>query len=92
MKEAAAQTERANVHDKSLFLRQFWDMEAQPHNTALHADEKATCDRCGKFDAFDIAGRKLCGDCYQIAGSCCPEFGADDLWQPERGCSLINEQ
>lgn len=25
--------------------------------------------------------RKLCRDCYQSSGSCCPEFGKDNLWE-----------
>lgn len=44
-------------------------------------DENAVCEVCGRFGAFEVGDRKLCVDCYQNAGSCCPEFGADDLWQ-----------
>ncbi|MDW8342990.1 MAG: hypothetical protein RMM51_00690 [Verrucomicrobiae bacterium] len=39
------------------------------------------CERCGAPRASRIADRWLCTDCYTAAGSCCPEFGADDLWQ-----------
>jgi hypothetical protein len=38
------------------------------------------CDDCGSFRAFDLGERRLCEDCYRACGSCCLEFGADDLW------------
>lgn len=41
------------------------------------------CEVCGKFDAIQIGDRVLCTDCYQNAGSCCPEFGSFDLWQDD---------
>lgn len=44
-------------------------------------DPGATCDECGVFGAFDFGHVKLCGGCYEGKGSCCPEFGKDDLWQ-----------
>ena len=37
--------------------------------------ETASCDVCGRFGAFEFDGRKLCPDCYEGCGSCCPEFG-----------------
>jgi hypothetical protein len=43
------------------------------------------CERCGRPDAIDIGGRQLCEECYQVAGSCCLEFGGDDLWQEDSG-------
>ncbi len=42
-------------------------------------DENAVCDACGRFGAFHFGERTLCQDCYAGAGSCCPEFGKDDL-------------
>jgi len=39
------------------------------------------CEHCGRPDSVEIGGRQLCAECYQTAGSCCLEFGADDLWQ-----------
>jgi hypothetical protein len=47
----------------------------------MRYDKNATCDRCGNFGAFDLGGRLLCAVCYEEAGACCPEFGADDLWR-----------
>jgi hypothetical protein len=44
-------------------------------------DEDAVCDRCGRFGAYEFDGQHLCADCYEQQGSCCPEFGADDLTQ-----------
>jgi len=44
-------------------------------------DENAICDTCGVFGAFQIGDRSLCPNCYEGSGSCCPEFGKDDLWQ-----------
>lgn len=46
-------------------------------------DEVAVCDRCGHFCAFHLGRRKLCPECYEGSGSCCPEFGRDNLWEPD---------
>ena len=43
-------------------------------------DDTATCDACGRYGAFHVGQRTHCQDCYQGSGSCCPEFGKDDLW------------
>ena len=43
--------------------------------------EDAVCDICGRFGAFHIGERTLCENCYEGCGSCCPEFGKDDLWR-----------
>ena len=55
--------------------------EAPEPTSGLRYDKNATCDRCGKFGAFDLGGRLLCAGCYEEAGACCPEFGAADLWR-----------
>ena len=44
------------------------------------ADANAACEECGVFGAFTFGDRKLCVQCYSEKGSCCPEFGKDDLW------------
>ncbi len=44
------------------------------------ADVDLACELCGRFGAFRIGGRVLCETCYSGCGSCCPEFGKDDLW------------
>ena len=54
-------------------------MDMRDESTKVTSDENAICERCGRFGAFEIADRKLCGDCYHQAGSCCPEFSGDDL-------------
>ncbi len=46
-------------------------------------DENTPCEVCGRFGAMDLGGQHLCVDCYEARGSCCPEFGADDLWEVE---------
>jgi len=43
-------------------------------------DENAVCDVCGRPGAFHFGDRLVCQDCYTGCGSCCPEFGKDDLW------------
>lgn len=43
-------------------------------------NENAVCDRCGRFGAYEFDGERLCVDCYELRGSCCLEFGGDDLW------------
>ena len=47
----------------------------------MRFDENVPCARCGQFGAYLFDGDPLCGECYEKSGSCCPEFGADDLWQ-----------
>jgi hypothetical protein len=44
-------------------------------------NDNAACESCGRFGAIEIGERRLCPDCYESAGSCCPEFGKDDRWQ-----------
>ena len=39
-----------------------------------------SCERCGAPRTVKVGARWLCESCYVEAGSCCPEFGADDLW------------
>ncbi len=46
----------------------------------VRSDENLACEVCGRFGAFRIGDRVLCEDCYEGCGSCCPEFGKDDLW------------
>ena len=46
----------------------------------VRLDENVACDVCGKFGAYYFGDRTLCPDCYGGCGSCCPEFGKDDLW------------
>ena len=48
-------------------------------------DSAAVCSECGAFGAFDFGDFKLCPTCYSEKGSCCPEFGKDDLWQGREG-------
>jgi hypothetical protein len=40
-----------------------------------------TCDRCGRPAALAVGGEFFCEECYQLPGSCCPEFGGDDIWE-----------
>ena len=40
-----------------------------------------TCSECGVFGAVQFDGVALCPTCYAEKGSCCPEFGKDDLWR-----------
>ncbi len=44
-------------------------------------DEAARCDRCGSPAPYDFGDRRVCEECYSVCGSCCLEFGADDLWE-----------
>lgn len=62
-------------------------MSAEPSESGAHAksdpvmfDPDAACEACGRFGAFRFDGRALCDECYTNSGSCCPEFGKDDLW------------
>ncbi len=50
-------------------------------NDTRQFDENAVCETCGRFGAFNLGGEWLCAECYEGRASCCPEFGADDLWE-----------
>ncbi|MGF1483568.1 MAG: hypothetical protein ACFBZ8_04305 [Opitutales bacterium] len=43
-------------------------------------DAHSECEHCGVIGAGKFGGRMLCNDCIEGMGSCCPEFGKDDLW------------
>jgi hypothetical protein len=52
--------------------------------TEARFDENAVCGACGAFGAFHFGDRTLCQNCYEGCGSCCPEFGKDDLWASQK--------
>ena len=52
----------------------------QESKTAPTLNDSAACDVCGRFGAYRLGDRWLCQECYTSSGSCCPEFGKDDLW------------
>jgi hypothetical protein len=54
---------------------------------ALTRDPDARCDRCGAFGTLDFGDRRLCEECCAAFGSCCLEFGADDLWRRDEKAS-----
>lgn len=54
--------------------------ELESNGSQAAPEEGLICEACGRFDAVRIGTRALCMDCYQGCGSCCPEFGKDDLW------------
>ena len=56
------------------------NQRAQKPNSQTHLDDEALCDVCGRFGAYRLGDRLLCLECYAGCGSCCPEFGKDDLW------------
>jgi hypothetical protein len=38
----------------------------------------SACERCGSFDALEIAGHFLCAGCIALAGSACGGSSDDD--------------
>ncbi len=42
------------------------------------ANEDEACERCGSFDAQEIAGLILCADCVALAGCGCAGHGNDE--------------
>ena len=46
-------------------------------------NESLVCDVCGRFGAAEFGDRKLCLDCYEGYGSCCPEFGREECGERE---------
>lgn len=51
----------------------------QESKTVPTFNESVACDVCGRFGAYRFGERLLCFECYAGNGSCCPEFGKDDL-------------
>lgn len=49
----------------------------------MSVSQPIPCEKCGRYDAVEIGEHHLCVDCYEEAGSCCLEFGGDDLWDLE---------
>lgn len=50
-------------------------------NSEVRFDENVACELCGRPGAYWIDGEQLCAECIQQRGSCCMEFGGDDLWR-----------
>ena len=50
-------------------------------NERAQFEEEIACDLCGRFGAFAIGGGHVCENCYEAQGSCCLEFGGEDLWR-----------
>jgi hypothetical protein len=61
-------------------------------DAGVQFDDQAVCDVCGKFGAFEFDGQKLCADCYESHGSCCPEFGRDDSVATDSPCGESKQQ
>jgi hypothetical protein len=56
-----------------------WDRPSRAPDFRAAGDRR--CDRCGSPEAAEVCESTwLCGDCRELAGSCCLEFGGDDLW------------
>lgn len=49
-------------------------MAPEPVNKA----NDAPCERCGSFEALEIAGQFLCADCVAVAGCGCAGHGDDE--------------
>lgn len=59
-------------------MRRELDRSSEPKATPLFRAD-AVCGVCGRFGAYAFEGRNLCESCYVESGSCCPEFGKDDM-------------
>jgi hypothetical protein len=42
------------------------------------------CRFCGRATEIVVGNMPICEECYERAGSCCLEFGGDDLWQQQQ--------
>ncbi len=51
------------------------------HARVKDAEAAQSCRCCGRPTSVHFGGMPICEECYQHAGSCCLEFGGDDLWQ-----------
>jgi hypothetical protein len=61
--------------------------DSRPSCHVSNFKAEATCDECGAVGAFQFGEVLLCTDCYAGKGSCCPEFGKDDLWRDDESPS-----
>ncbi len=44
-------------------------------------NRRRRCRRCGRMPAEKFGDQWFCRECFQQFGSCCLEFGGDDLWR-----------
>jgi hypothetical protein len=56
-------------------------------SSELKFNPNAVCNGCGRFGAYEFDGERLCAECYEARGSCCLEFGGDDLWKDAENVS-----
>lgn len=42
-------------------------------------EARGQCVRCGVETLIQLGDEFICEECFSIRGSCCPEFGSDDL-------------
>jgi len=52
---------------------------SEKNKDGVRFNEHAACSICGHYGAFQIGHQHLCNNCYEGCGSCCPEFGREDL-------------
>jgi hypothetical protein len=60
-------------------------------NTGVPFNADATCAGCGRFGAYEFDGQRLCAECYEQHGSCCPEFGRDEELGAKPAVSCAND-
>jgi hypothetical protein len=57
-------------------------MDEHKRSAAHHASEERRCSRCGATAEIEgDSGKWYCQDCFRMCGSCCLEFGGDDVWE-----------
>lgn len=55
-------------------------MKSSEHDEAsVRLNEHVACSMCGRFGAVELGNQYLCPNCYEACGSCCPEFGREEL-------------
>jgi hypothetical protein len=57
----------------------------------LKKDSVMECRFCGRPTEIVLDGEPICEECYENAGSCCLEFGGEDLWQKKERGSLAED-
>lgn len=75
----------ALLENEATFYQSSKTEPSQPYamSSGVPFNGNATCHRCGRFGAYEFDGDHLCAECYETRGSCCPEFGRDDLWSTQ---------
>jgi 2-amino-4-hydroxy-6-hydroxymethyldihydropteridine diphosphokinase len=69
-------------------VRELRDRVGAEERSALRMEpQSGVCVRCGVKTENRLGDTWICESCYEARSSCCPEFGVDDLTEPDQNVS-----